>query len=248
MPIIGYTFPSRHKPEKDSIQVMFGRIAPRYDALNHLLSFGMDFYWRRQMAGMVGAGPGMRILDAAAGTGDSSLALLKRGAEVVASDFTIPMLAIGLEKFERHDTAGLLLGSIGADAQCLPFRDSSFDAVSICFGLRNIEQRGPAYAEFLRVIKPGGKLILLEFSRPRWGWLRWIYGAYNRCFLPKLGRWISGDESAYAYLPESIKIFPAQEELALELEGAGFADIAWRNLSGGIVTLHIGKVKQATDL
>jgi len=231
----------RLEPDKNSIQAMFGRIAPRYDMLNHLLSLGLDFYWRRQMARMVGAGPGMRILDVATGTGDSTLALLKRGAAVVSSDFTIPMLAIGLEKFKRCDKADLVLGSVGADAQYLPFRDSSFDAVTICYGIRNVERRGQAYAEFLRVLKPGGRLVILEFSRPKWGWLRWLYGAYSRYFLVKLGGWLSGDKSAYTYLPESIKSFPTQKELALEMEDAGFTDIAWRNLSGGIVALHTGK-------
>jgi len=234
---------SRPKAEKNHIQAMFARIARRYDFLNHLLSMGLDFYWWRQMAKMAGAKSGMKILDVAAGTGDSTLTLAKRGAAVVASDFTIPMLAIGPEKFKRKSMDDFILGSIGADARHLPFKDASFDIVTICYGIRNVEQRSLAYAEFIRVLKSGGRLVILEFSRPKWGWLRWLYGIYSKYLLPKIGAWISGDRIAYTYLPESIKYFPAQNELASELANAGFTDVAWRNLSFGIVALHTGKTK-----
>lgn len=229
------------EPEKNSIQNMFAHIAHRYDLLNHLLSLGLDFYWWRQMAKMAGAESGMKILDIAAGTGDSTLALAKRGAAVVSSDFTIPMLARGLVKFERKAMKDLVLGSIGADAQYLPFQNSRFDAVTICYGIRNVERRTLAYAEFLRVLKPGGRLVILEFSRPKWGCLRRLYDIYSKYLLPKIGAWISGNKIAYMYLPESIKHFPAQNELALELENAGFTDVAWKNLCFGIVALHTGK-------
>jgi demethylmenaquinone methyltransferase/2-methoxy-6-polyprenyl-1,4-benzoquinol methylase len=233
--------PDKKKPilprkglKNNPIQSMFGRIASHYDLLNHLLSFGLDFYWWRKMAQTAGARPGLRVLDVAAGTCDSTMALVKRGATVVACDFTMQMLLLGQKKFAGNS----VLGAVGADARLLPFRDSAFDAVTICFGLRNVEQRAVAYAEFLRVLKSGGKLAVLEFSRPKWGWLRLLYGLYAQCILPALGGWVSGDKEAYKYLPESIRRFPSQAELAAELEEAGFDDVSWQNLSNGIVAVH----------
>jgi demethylmenaquinone methyltransferase/2-methoxy-6-polyprenyl-1,4-benzoquinol methylase len=222
------------------VRAMFGRIARRYDLLNHLLSFGLDFHWWRRMAEEAGARGGVAVLDVAAGTGDSTLALARRGATVVTSDFTLRMLALGPGKFRRAGVAGLVLGSVGADAQRLPFRASSFDAVAISYGIRNVERRIDAYREFLRVLKPGGRLVVLEFSRPARAWLRWLYGAYSRLLLPAVGGLLSGDAGAYRYLPDTIRGFPSGEGLARELEGAGFRGVAWRGLSGGIVALHRG--------
>jgi demethylmenaquinone methyltransferase/2-methoxy-6-polyprenyl-1,4-benzoquinol methylase len=228
------------------VQAMFGRIAPRYDVLNHLLSFGLDFHWWRAMAKALGAGGGALALDVAAGTGDSSLAIARRGARVGACDFTLRMLAAGAEKFRRAPGLGhglapdLVPSPVGADARALPFRDSCFDGVAISYGIRNVEDRPSAYREFLRVLRPGGRLAVLEFSRPARAWLRWACGAYGRLLLPAVGRLVSGDAEAYRYLPETIKNFPAQGELARELWGAGFADVGHRNLSGGIVALHTG--------
>lgn len=219
---------------------MFTGIAGRYDLLNHLLSFGMDFHWWRRMARVAGAAPGLRYLDVAAGTGDSSIALARRGAQVVTSDFTHAMLALGPAKFRDRRLGGLIRASVGADAQRLPFRDASFDGVTICYGIRNVEDRARAYGEFLRVLRPGGRLTVLEFSRPRWAWLRAGYGLYSRHLLPRIGGWISGDAGAYTYLPESIRAFPAQAALAGELEAAGFRDVTWIDLLGGVVALHSG--------
>jgi len=220
---------------------MFGRIAPRYDMLNHLLSFGLDFYWWRRMAAEMGARGGMLVLDVAAGTGDSTLAIARRGAAVVTSDFTLRMLALGSGKFGRAGVAGLVLGSVGADARMLPFRDSSFDAAAISYGIRNVGRRADAYGEILRVLRPGGGLTVLEFSRPAWAWLRRLYGAYGRLLLPAVGRLLSGDARAYTYLPETIRSFPAQEGLAQELRDAGFCSVGWKNLSAGIVALHTAR-------
>jgi len=228
-------------PEGSKVQSMFSGIAHRYDLLNHLLSLGVDFYWWRRMARASGAAPGLRILDVAAGTGDSSLALARRGAEVVSTDFTQAMLALGPAKFRRKGLTRLVWASAGADAQRLPFRDASFDGLTICYGIRNVEQRPLAFAEFLRVLRPGGRLTILEFSRPRWAWLRALYDFYSLKVLPRIGGWISGNAGAYTYLPESIRSFPDQERLALELESAGFTRVAWKNLTGGIVALHLGE-------
>jgi demethylmenaquinone methyltransferase/2-methoxy-6-polyprenyl-1,4-benzoquinol methylase len=225
-------------PEGMPIQQMFATVAPRYDLLNHLMSFGLDRYWWRAMARLSGAAPGTRFLDVAAGTGDSSIALARRGACVISSDFTLPMLRLGNTKFARKGYRKVILASVGADALRLPFKDERFDGLSICYGLRNLTDRSAAYAEFLRVLKPGGRLTILEFSRPRRAWLRRLYEVYSFSILPAVGTWISGDAKAYHYLPESIRTFPDQVSLAVELESSGFVEIRWKNLSGGIVAVH----------
>lgn len=227
-------------PEGKQIQQMFTGIAARYDLLNHLLSLGTDFYWWHRMARLAGAGPGRRFLDVAAGTGDSSIALARLGAEVVSTDFTLAMLVQGPPKFRRKALADQIWASAGADAQALPFRAESFDGVTICYGIRNVEHRPEAYGEFLRVLKPGGQLTILEFSHPRRVWLRGLYGWYSRAVLPRLGGWLSGDPAAYAYLPASIQSFPDQDTLARELEAAGFEKVSWKCLTGGIAALHLG--------
>jgi demethylmenaquinone methyltransferase/2-methoxy-6-polyprenyl-1,4-benzoquinol methylase len=150
------------------------------------------------------------------------------------------MLRLGPAKFARKGLSGRIWASSDADAQHLPFRSASFDGITICYGIRNVEQRPLAYGEFLRVLKPGGQLTILEFSQPVWPGLRAIYDWYSRRVLPRIGAWISGDASAYSYLPESIRAFPDQAALAKELETAGFHRVTWINLTGGIVALHTG--------
>jgi len=227
-------------PEGSRVQAMFSGIAGKYDLLNHVLSLGTDFYWWRRMARASGAAPGRRFLDVAAGTGDSSLALARRGAEVISTDFTFEMLRLGPGKFRRKGRERLIWASVGADAQHLPFQAASFDGITICYGIRNVENRALAYGEFLRVLRPGGRLTILEFSRPRFGWLRALYDTYSLRILPKVGGWISGDPGAYTYLPESIRAFPDQAALARELAGAGFREVGWTDLTGGIAALHTG--------
>lgn len=228
-------------PRADDVQSMFSAIARRYDLLNHVLSFGQDFRWWRAMARVSMAGPGLRFLDVAAGTGDSSLALAWRGAEVVSTDFTHAMLRLGPGKFARKGFSHKIWASVGADAMRLPFQDGIFDGITICYGIRNVERREQAYAEFLRVLRRDGTLTILEFSRPRFGWLRGLYACYSRHILPRIGRLVSGDSGAYTYLPESIRAFPDQAALAAELEAAGFERVSWKNLSGGIVAIHCGR-------
>ncbi|MDR3671250.1 MAG: class I SAM-dependent methyltransferase [Holophaga sp.] len=232
-------------PQGEQVQAMFSGIAGKYDRLNHLLSLGIDFYWWRRMARRSGAGPGRRYLDVAAGTGDSSLALARRGAEVVSTDFTLEMLKLGPGKFRALGQERLVWASVGADAQRLPFRAASFDGITICYGIRNVEDRPLAYREFLRVLKPQGRLTILEFSRPRYRWLRFLYDTYSLRILPRIGGWISGSPEAYRYLPASIRSFPDQPALAAELAEAGFQDIQWTNLTGGIVALHSGRKPDA---
>jgi len=232
-------------PEGKRVQAMFSGIAGKYDLLNHLLSLGTDFYWWRRMARAAGAAPGTRFLDVAAGTGDSSLALARRGAEVVSSDFTQAMLRLGPAKFRARGQERLVWASVGADAQRLPFRTASFDGVTICYGIRNVEDRPRAYREFLRVLKPRGRLTILEFSRPRYRWLRLLYDTYSLEVLPRLGGWLSGSPEAYRYLPASIRSFPDQPALARELDQAGFQGVGWTDLTGGIVALHTGRKPDA---
>jgi len=227
-------------PEGRQVQQMFSAIAGKYDVLNHVLSGGVDFWWWWRMARASGAGPGKRFLDVAAGTGDSSLALARRGADVVSTDFTHAMLRLGPAKFRRKGLADRIWASSDADAQRLPFRDGSFDGLTICYGIRNVEDRPLAYGEFLRVLRPGGRLTILEFSSPVLPGLKAFYDWYSLHVLPRIGAWISGDASAYTYLPESIRTFPDQRALAAELECAGFREVRWTNLSGGIVALHVG--------
>ena len=227
-------------PEGRQVQQMFSAIAGKYDVLNHVLSGGLDFWWWWRMARTSGAGPGKRFLDVAAGTGDSSLALARRGAEVVSTDFTHAMLRLGPAKFAAKGLSSLIWASSDADAQCLPFRDGRFDGLTICYGIRNVEDRNLAYAEFLRVLKPGGQLTILEFSTPVTSGLRAFYDWYSLRVLPRIGAWISRNASAYTYLPESIRSFPDQRSLATELKAAGFRGVRWTNLTGGIVALHVG--------
>ncbi|MBL0211540.1 MAG: class I SAM-dependent methyltransferase [Holophagaceae bacterium] len=219
---------------------MFSGIAGKYDLLNHVLSGGIDFYWWRRMARASGAAKGKRLLDVAAGTGDSSIALARRGAEVVSTDFTHAMLRLGPSKFRQKKLESLIWASADADAQALPFRSEEFDGLTICYGIRNVEDRMKAYAEFLRVLKPGGRLTILEFSTPVLPGFRGLYTWYSLKVLPRIGALISGDRSAYTYLPESIREFPDQPRLAQELKTAGFEQVRWTNLTGGIVALHVG--------
>jgi len=227
-------------PEGRQVQQMFSAIAGKYDVLNHVLSGGVDFWWWWRMARASGAGPGRRYLDVAAGTGDSSLALARRGADVISTDFTHAMLRLGPAKFHRKGLSERIWASSDADAQRLPFRDASFDGLTICYGIRNVEDRARAYGEFLRVLRPSGRLTILEFSTPVFPGLRGLYNWYSLRVLPRIGAWISGDGSAYTYLPESIRTFPDQRALAAELESAGFREVRWTNLTGGIVALHVG--------
>ena len=159
---------------------------------------------------------------------------------MVSTDFTHAMLRLGPAKFRRKGLADRIWASSDADAQRLPFRDGSFDGLTICYGIRNVEDRPLAYGEFLRVLRPGGRLTILEFSSPVLPGLKAFYDWYSLLVLPRIGAWISGDASAYTYLPESIRTFPDQRALAAELECAGFREVRWTNLSGGIVALHVG--------
>src|SRR3954469_1449107 len=210
---------------------MFDDVAERYDLANHVLSLGQTRLWRRAVAQAVAARPGERVLDLAAGTGSSSLPFAAAGAQVVAADFSLGMLRVGKK---AHPGLDLLAG----DALRLPFADDSFDAVTISFGLRNVSDVGAALAEMGRVTRPGGRLVVCEFSHPTWAPFRTVYSGYLMRALPSVARRVASNPEAYVYLAESIRAWPDQAGLATRLQAAGWHDVAWSDLTYGIVALH----------
>ena len=221
------------------VREMFSNIAKRYDLLNHLLSANVDKRWRRRVATRVHnklPSSGANVLDVACGTGDLSLTLFETtGARVVGTDFCRPMLAVAAGKTSSQ------VPLIEGDALQLPFRNGSFDAATIAFGLRNLSSVEGGLAELCRVLKPGGWVAVLEFSRPSNAIVRAFYGLYCRNVLPLLGGAISGSLSAYKYLPASVQKFPDQAQLALLMRQAGFVQVQYENLTGGVAALHLGR-------
>lgn len=220
---------------------MFASIAPRYDLLNHLLSMQVDRYWRRMTVRRLSAhvGEGDIVLDLATGTGDLALRLAKR-VSVVGCDFTPEMMVLGRRKVERKGLQDRLRFSQG-DALALPFPDSLFGAVSIAFGLRNLEDYEVGLREMQRVLRPGGLLAILEFSHPKNALLGGMHSFYSQHVLPRVGRWLSGDNAAYNYLPASVREFPGPEELERLIEACGFQDVNHQTLTGGVVALHLAR-------
>jgi len=213
------------------VRRMFDTVARRYDLTNDILSFGQDRRWRREVLAAVDPSYGDRVLDLAAGTGTSSQPFRDAGADVVPCDFSIGMLQVGKKQLPHLPfTAG--------DGTKLPFRDATFDAVTISFGLRNIVDPGAGLAEMRRVTKPGGRLVVCEFSHPTWSPWRTVYIEYLMKALPAVARTVSSAPDAYVYLAESIRAWPDQRGLADLIADAGWQRPQWRNLSGGIVALH----------
>ncbi len=210
---------------------MFDTVAPRYDLVNDLLSVGQDRRWRAETVAAVGPRPGQRILDLAAGTGTSSRPFADAGALVVAADLSEGMLRVGRER--QRD-----LAFVNADALALPFGDGAFDAVTISFGLRNVEDVAAALAELRRVTRPGGRIVVCEFSTPTWRPFRTAYRNYLLRALPGIARATASNPTAYDYLAESILAWPDQSALADLMFGAGWRGVGWKNLSGGVVALH----------
>ena len=217
----------------DDVAGMFDDVARHYDRTNTVLSAGNAVLWRAAMVRAVAPVPGERILDVAAGTGTSSAALQKSGARVVAVDFSPGMVEEGRRRYPKVEF-------IQADAMKLPFGDNEFDAVSISFGLRNIVEPKTALAEMYRVLKPGGRLVVCEFSKPPVAILRASYWAYLKHVMPIIVDRTSSNPAAYSYLAESIREWPDQGTLSQWIRGAGFTRVAYRNLTAGIVALHRG--------
>lgn len=229
-------------PAEKAVQVrrMFSSIAPRYDLLNHLLSLNVDRLWRRRAVDRLGweRAPEGLYLDNCAGTLDLAVELARRPGfrgRVVGSDFTFAMLERGVGKTER-----LPVRPACADALALPFADATFDGATVGFGVRNLADLDAGLRESARVLKPGARLVILEFTTPSWQPFRGAYLLYFLRVLPMVGRLVSSDSSAYTYLPESVLRFPEPPELAERMGRAGFDAVGWKTLSGGIAALHWG--------
>lgn len=224
-----------------TVRQMFASIAPRYDLLNHLLSANLDRRWRRVAVDrlLYGAGGGGTYLDACSGTLDLATELARRGefrGRVVASDFALPMLEHG-----RSKAAGRAVDLACADALALPFGDASFDGATVGFGVRNLAGLDAGFRELARVLRPGARLVVLEFMTPRWQPFRALYLFYFRRILPLVGRLVSRHGSAYAYLPASVLAFPEPDALAAMMQASGFTRVRWEALAGGIVAVHVGE-------
>jgi demethylmenaquinone methyltransferase/2-methoxy-6-polyprenyl-1,4-benzoquinol methylase len=219
--------------QPDEVSGMFDGVARHYDRTNAIMSMGNAQLWRAATVRAVDPRPGERILDVAAGTGTSSAALARNGATVVALDFSAGMIAEGRR---RHPE----LEFVEADAEKLPFGDDEFDAVSISFGLRNVEHPKAALGEMYRVLKPGGRLVVCEFSKPQRALFRTGYAAYMRFVMPVVAAVASSNKDAYGYLRESIQQWPDQGTLSQWIRGVGFTRVAYRDLTAGVVALHRG--------
>jgi demethylmenaquinone methyltransferase/2-methoxy-6-polyprenyl-1,4-benzoquinol methylase len=217
------------------VAAMFDRTAERYDLLNGLMTGGQDRRWRRAVVAAIDARPGERILDLAAGTGTSSIPFVEAGAQVIACDFSLGMLRVGVRR--QTGTGGPEF--VAGDALRLPFADASFDAVTISFGLRNVADTDVALRELLRVTKPGGRLLVCEVSHPPNGLLAFGHKLHLKYGLPLLGK-VSSNPDSYRYLAESTLAWPDQRELSGLLRQAGWEKVRWRNLSFGVVALHHG--------
>jgi demethylmenaquinone methyltransferase / 2-methoxy-6-polyprenyl-1,4-benzoquinol methylase len=230
------------------VSAMFDQVAERYDLLNDVLSLGQDRWWRRVVAAAVAARAGERVLDLAAGTGTSSRAFTTAGADCVACDFSLGMLQAGVRRLRApaawaHPGAHApgLVRFVAGDALRLPFREESFDAVTISFGLRNVADPDAALAEMLRVTKPGGRLVICEFGHLPAPRLNALYERYLMAALPAVARRLSRAGDAYEYLAESIRDWPDREELARRIGTAGWSAVRWRNLTLGVVTVHAAR-------
>jgi demethylmenaquinone methyltransferase / 2-methoxy-6-polyprenyl-1,4-benzoquinol methylase len=232
--------PHRGEARERQVRTLFSEIAPRYDLLNHVLSLNVDRRWRRRAVDALDApagDPDVRVLDVCAGTYDLSLELAGRtGFEgrIVAADFAFPMLVEGLEKVGEKPVAPLC-----GDALRLPFPDGSFDRAMVAFGVRNLSDPAAGFRELARVLRSGGRLVVLEFTTPPNALMRRLYLFYFHRILPLVGRIVSGHPWAYTYLPESVKEFPGPDDLAESMRASGFREASWRYLTGGIAAIHV---------
>jgi len=230
-------------PDGDAIRRMFAGIAPRYDLLNRLLSAGRDRYWRREAAAEARLAGGGLALDVCTGTADLAIELARQfpsAKSVVGVDFCLPMLRLGADKVARVGLAHRIRLQ-AASAEVLPFSSGTFDAATVAFGIRNVTDRRRGLAELNRVLRAGGVAIVLEFATPEGPVFGPLYRAYFHRVLPWLGGLVSGNRHAYSYLPASVSAFPSPREFASLMEEVGFRDIRVRGLTGGIVTLHVGR-------
>ncbi|MGB1048771.1 MAG: bifunctional demethylmenaquinone methyltransferase/2-methoxy-6-polyprenyl-1,4-benzoquinol methylase UbiE [Rhodothermales bacterium] len=226
--------------KKPHIERMFDSIAPRYDLLNRILSGGIDQQWRRDVIREVLAVKPGRLLDVATGTADLALLAARKGVpKVVGVDIANEMLEVGRQKVRKGDLSDQVSLQNG-DAEKLPFSDQQFDVVTVAFGVRNFEDLGEGLRQICRVLRPGGTLVVLEFSRPTAFPIKQLYSFYGKFILPGIGRLISGDSTAYTYLPESIAVFPEGDEFLSWMKRAGFSKCRARRLTFGIASMYVG--------
>lgn len=234
---------------EDAISGMFNEIAPKYDFINHLLSFNIDVRWRKKVVGFLnsckrenGEAGQFKVIDIACGTGDSSIALYKSGMAVTGADISQGMLEVAIQKNAGLSPSRVPLPEyLNASAESLPFGEGTFDAAAICFGIRNFNDRDSSLGEIYRVIKKGGHIAILEFAEPENRLFRLLYSLYLKHMLPGIGGFVSNRRSAYRYLAKSIEDFPKYEKFCNELSEAGFNEVKYESLTGGIALLYTGK-------
>jgi demethylmenaquinone methyltransferase / 2-methoxy-6-polyprenyl-1,4-benzoquinol methylase len=232
------------KERAAKVKDLFTRIAPRYDLINDLQSFGLHRYWKRRVIQLAGARPDLRALDICCGTGDLALALARQGVEVTGLDFSEKMLEVAARRAQAlasHSTLRAPPRFLHGDAQKLPFSDNSFDIVTVGYGLRNLTSWQAGLREMQRVARPGGRVLVLDFGKPQNALWRTLYFGYLRLFVPCLGLVFCGSASAYAYILESLKHYPAQEGVAVAMHAQGMANVRVINLLGGVMSINYGE-------
>lgn len=230
-------------PAKEHIRKMFDGIAPSYDRLNHLMSLGVDRRWRRRALREIVDGTPQQVLDVACGTGDSTIAVARAaaaGSLVTGADISEGMMALVAEKAEKAGVADRIR-LVVADGEAMPFADATFDRVTCAFGIRNFEHKEKGLEEFRRVLRPGGRAVILELSVPQNKVLRWAYDLYFLHILPWVGGKVSGDKAAYKYLPASVHNFPAPKEFCRMMEEAGFRSVRFRTFTFGLCRMFTGE-------
>lgn len=228
--------------KKNLVANVFQSVAAKYDVMNDLMSFGIHRLWKRYTIDCSGVRKGMKVLDIAGGTGDLTAQFSRRvgpEGEVVLADINDAMLKVGRDKLRDRGVVGNVR-YVQADAEELPFDDNSFDVITIAFGLRNVTDKDKALRSMLRVLKPGGRLLILEFSKPVSATLNQVYDFYSFNILPKMGQVVANDADSYQYLAESIRMHPDQETLKSMMETAGYEKVDYQNMTGGVVALHRG--------
>jgi len=230
-------------PKKEKVQQMFDNIAPTYDKLNHIMSLSVDKLWRRHALKEIVDGTPQRILDVACGTGDSTISIARAAAEgtkVTGADISEGMMALVMEKAGKAGVKDRIDLQV-ADGEALPYEDGTFDRVTCAFGIRNFEHKEKGLAEFRRVLKPGGKAVILELSVPQNRVIRWVYDLYFLHILPWVGGSISGDKAAYKYLPASVHNFPAPNDFCAMMEAAGFRSVRCKTFTLGLCRMFVGE-------
>ena len=230
-------------PRKEKVREMFDHIAPTYDHLNHLMSMDVDKLWRRHALREIVDGTPQRILDIACGTGDSTISIAKAaaaGTTVTGADISEGMMALVMDKAEKAGVADRISLQV-ADGENLPYREGAFDRVACAFGIRNFEHKEKGLQEFLRVLRPGGRTVILELSVPQNKAVRWVYDLYFTRLLPRIGGAVSGDRAAYRYLPASVHNFPSPKDFCRMMEEAGFRKVRFRTFTFGLCRMFVGE-------